>query len=130
MEKKLITTAAIFGLLAVVLGAFAAHGLQKFLEPIQIDSFKTGVRYQFYHAFLLLFLANSKLISEKSKQYIFWFVLIGVILFSGSIYVLNIDFFVFGFDIPVVPILTPIGGVLLIIAWVLLIISALKIKKV
>lgn len=130
MEKRILITAAIFGLLAVILGAFAAHGLQKFLEPIQLQSFQTGVRYQFYHVFLLLFLVNSKQLTAKAKNTIFWFILWGVMLFSGSIYILNLDAFLLGFNIPFLPIVTPIGGVLFIVGWLLIIVNAVKFKNI
>lgn len=128
MEKRILVTAATLGMLGVVLGAFAAHGLEKILDPVQIESFQTGVRYQFYHVFLLLFLVNSKQITAKVKNTVYKFVLVGVILFSGSIYILNLDAFLFGFNIPLLPVLTPVGGLMLILSWVVIIVNAIKIK--
>ena len=57
MRKKILITGAILGCLAVILGAFGAHGLKNILSVDQINSFETGIRYQMYHALLLLFVA-------------------------------------------------------------------------
>ena len=56
MDKKIITTGAIFGMLAIILGAFGAHALKKVLSIEQLSTFETGVRYQMYHALFLLFI--------------------------------------------------------------------------
>ena len=58
MNKTILLTATIFGLLAIILGAFGAHGLEKVVEQSALDSFETGVRYQMYHALFLLLLGN------------------------------------------------------------------------
>lgn len=125
MDKKIISTAAILGFIAIILGAFGAHALKKVLDAEQLLSFETGVRYQMYHALFLLFIGSIKLISEKTKKNIYYLVLFGVILFSGSIYLLatknvtNVDFSIIGF-------ITPIGGLLMIMAWGLLFLNILK----
>ena len=116
MDKKIISTAAILGFIAIILGAFGAHALKTVLTLDQLNSFETGVKYQMYHALFLLFIGTNQTISEKAKKTIFYLVVIGVILFSGSIYLLStttithINISSFGF-------ITPIGGLLLIIAW-------------
>ena len=86
MNKTLLITAAIFGLLSVVLGAFGAHGLKDLITESQIQSFEVGVRYQMYHALFLLFVGLASFIPMKSKMIIFYLVAFGIILFSGSIY--------------------------------------------
>jgi len=71
MKKKLLVTATILGILSVVLGAFAAHALEQAIGKEAIDTFETGVRYQMYHALLLLFIGNTSILSNKAKQ-VFW----------------------------------------------------------
>lgn len=116
MNRKIILFAAVLGILAIILGAFGAHALKSQLTENQLTTFETGVRYQMYHAIFLLFLGTTSLVTEKSKKIILSLVLVGVLLFSGSIFLLatpavtSVDF---GFLGPV----TPIGGLLLIVAW-------------
>ncbi|AEH01124.1 protein of unknown function DUF423 [Lacinutrix sp. 5H-3-7-4] len=119
---------AVYGLLAVIIGAFAAHGLKPKISAEAIQSFETGVRYQMYHALLLLFVGNLEIISAKSKKIIFYLVLIGVIFFSGSIFLLATNTLT-AFNFKVIGFITPIGGLLLIISWVVMLINFLKIGK-
>ena len=128
MEKKLVITATILGFLAVLLGAFGAHGLKAILNEKDIISFETGVRYQFYHTFLLLFISLSSLLSQKTKKILFSLILTGVILFSGSIYILAMDEFLFQKTIKPLVFLTPLGGLLLLSAWGILFFSLIKKK--
>lgn len=65
MNKKIITVAAVLGAIAIVLGAFGAHGLKKLISPESIVVFETGVKYQMYHALFLLFLGSTPLVSDK-----------------------------------------------------------------
>jgi uncharacterized membrane protein YgdD (TMEM256/DUF423 family) len=125
MRKKILITGAILGFLAVILGAFAAHGLKKILTADQIASFETGVRYQMYHAFFLLIIGMSALIPPKVQRLIYVFILWGIILFSGSIYLLSTKDAT-GIDISSIGFITPIGGLLLIVGWLLLILNFLK----
>ncbi|WP_412986850.1 DUF423 domain-containing protein [Pontimicrobium sp. IMCC45349] len=127
MNKKILILACLLGMLAVVLGAFAAHGLEKMVDAAAIDSFKTGVRYQMYHAIFLLFVGSSNYVSEKSKKTIFYLVLIGVLFFSGSIYGLATNDYS-GFNFKTIALITPVGGLLLISAWLVMLINMLKIK--
>ena len=122
MERKTISTAAVLGIIAIVLGAFGAHTLKKILSVEQLTTFETGVKYQMYHALFLLFIGTSKSISEKAQKRILNLTIVGVTFFSGSIYLLATKDFL-GFDIKPIGIITPIGGLLLIIAWVLLFID-------
>lgn len=119
MTKKLVTLAAFFGLVAIILGAFGAHGLKKVLTAEQLVSFETGVRYQMYHALFLLFVGVAGFISEKQKKIIFLLTIIGVLLFSGSIYLLATQS-VSGINFKFLGPITPIGGLLLILSWGLL----------
>ena len=137
MQKKILITAAILGMFSVIIGAWAAHGIESFIPDTdankikKIASFKVGVRYQFYHAFLLLFLGLIP--KEHFKKKILWvyrLTLTGVILFSVSIYLLALksQLGIDGMTRVLGPI-TPIGGLTLTIAWGILIIYALKLKK-
>ena len=129
MDKKITSTAAVFGIIAIIFGAFGAHALKKVLSIEQLSSFETGVRYQMYHALFLLYISATPLLNQKTKKIIYNLTLLGVIFFSGSIYFLatksltSIDFKVFAF-------ITPIGGLFLICAWLMLFIDLLRpIKK-
>lgn len=119
MNKKIIKTALIFGVLAIIFGAFGAHALKKVLNPEQLTSFETGVRYQMYHAFFLLFLGLTTIVEEEKKKVIYYLVLTGVLFFSGSIYLLSTKE-ITSVDISSIGFITPIGGLLLIVAWLLL----------
>lgn len=128
MDRKIISTAAFFGMTAIILGAFGAHALKKVLSVEELVSFETGVRYQMYHAFFLLFIGLTNQLSDKTKKRIVSVTIGGVIFFSGSIYLLStmriseINFKVIGF-------VTPIGGALLITAWGILLIQFTKKKR-
>ena len=122
MNKKILSTATILGMIAIILGAFGAHALKKVLSVEQLVTFETGVRYQMYHALFLLFIGLMKNISLKAKKTIYFLVLFGILLFSGSIYLLATNDLT-SFDFKVIGFITPIGGLLLIVAWVVLFIN-------
>lgn len=128
MNKKIIITALIFGIISIILGAFGAHALKKVLTLDQLTSFETGVRYQMYHAFFLLFLGMTNLVSEKKKKAVYILTLLGVIFFSGSIYLLTTRE-ITSIDITSIAFITPIGGLLLILAWTLLLFNILSKKE-
>ncbi len=119
MEKKLILTAAIMGAIAIILGAFGAHALKKVLSESQLNTFEVGVRYQMYHALFLLLIANFNFIAHKEKIIIMCLIIVGVLLFSGSIYLLSTSEITKFKPIILGP-LTPIGGLFLIASWVYL----------
>jgi uncharacterized membrane protein YgdD (TMEM256/DUF423 family) len=122
MDKKILSTGAILGMIAIILGAFGAHALKKVLSIEQLSTFETGVRYQMYHALFLLFIGLMKNISLKAKKTIYFLVVFGILLFSGSIYLLATNDLT-AFDFKVIGFVTPIGGLLLIVAWVVLFIN-------
>ncbi|WP_264560207.1 DUF423 domain-containing protein [Flavobacterium sp. N2270] len=124
MEKKLILTAAIMGAVAIVLGAFGAHALKKVLTDPQLNTFEVGVRYQMYHALFLLLIANLNFLTLKEKTTILYLVIVGVVLFSGSIYMLSTST-VTKIKTSILGPLTPLGGMFLIISWVYLFYIAL-----
>jgi uncharacterized membrane protein YgdD (TMEM256/DUF423 family) len=119
MDRKIIATAAFMGALSIVLGAFGAHALKEILTPTELVTFETGVRYQMYHALLLLFIGTTNLISTKTKKIILGLVVIGVVFFSGSIYLLSTAS-VTGVNTKIIGPITPVGGLLLILGWIVL----------
>jgi len=128
MHRKLIPTAAIIGMTAIVLGAFGAHALKKVLTIEQLVTFETGVKYQMYHALFLLFVAIAPHVSENAKRGILYLVIFGVLFFSGSIYLLATDDLI-AFNAKSIGFITPIGGLLLIVAWFWLFIDFLGKKS-
>ncbi|WP_297334264.1 DUF423 domain-containing protein [Flavobacterium sp.] len=127
MDRKILATGAFLGLVAIVLGAFGAHGLKKLIEPEAVATFETGVKYQMYHALFFLFLGSTAFATQKVKKYIFILVVTGVLLFSGSIYFLACNA-LFSFDFKTIGFITPIGGFLLIAAWAVLLLHLMKRK--
>lgn len=115
MNKTILVTGLIFGILAVILGAFGAHGLKKVLSPEELNTFETGVKYQMYHALFLIFLSVLTL-NEVAKKPVYILISLGVILFSFSIYLLATNNLT-AFDFRKIGIITPIGGTLLIGGW-------------
>lgn len=127
MNKSILVTAAILGIVSIILGAFAAHGLKALISADMQQVFETGVRYQMYHAIVLLFVGSTSLLSSRAKKTIGYLIVIGLLFFSGSIYGLATNELT-SFDFKSVGFITPIGGLLLIIAWLILLINFLKIK--
>tara|TARA_R110002050_G_scaffold94765_2_gene197204 strand:+ start:62562 stop:62963 length:402 start_codon:yes stop_codon:yes gene_type:complete len=128
MNKTILITASVLGLISIVLGAFGAHALKELITVEAQKTFETGVRYQMYHALLLLFIGNVSNVLVKDKKILFYLVLMGVILFSGSIYCLATNA-LSSFDFKTIGFMTPIGGLFLILAWCLLFVNFLKIKS-
>ncbi len=128
MDKRILSTGAILGMIAIILGAFGAHALKKVLSIEQLSTFETGVRYQMYHALFLLFFGLMKDIPQKTKKAIYFLVLFGVILFSGSIYLLATNDLT-SFDFKIIGFVTPIGGLLLILGWGVLLMNIMNKKS-
>lgn len=127
MNKKILITGAVFGVLGIILGAFAAHGLEKLVDAEAVKTFETGVRYQIYHAFFLLILGGTSFVNLKHKRIILYFVILGVIFFSGSIYGLATNE-LSSFDFKTIAMVTPIGGLLLILGWIVMLIGIMRNK--
>jgi len=127
MNKTILITGLVLGLLAVVFGAFGAHGLKRVVGPEEINTFETGVKYQMYHALFLILLYMLPNITASVRNTVFYLVLVGVILFSGSIYFLATNVLT-SFDFKKIGFVTPIGGTFLIAAWGYLIFSILSKK--
>ena len=122
--KSILTIAAICGLLAVVLGAFGAHALKKMISPEMLEVYKTGVQYQFYHTFALL--AVGILMHFNTSKALKWsgyLFVVGILLFSGSLYVMTIT------GIKALGIITPFGGTVWIAAWFLLMVHCRKLTN-
>jgi len=122
---------AISGLLSVALGAFGAHGLKKSVSADMLAAYQTGVQYQFIHTLALLAIAILLLISNAGPNVINKLklcanlMLVGILLFSGSLYTMTFMSVSGGFPAWLGPI-TPIGGLTFIMAWILLAVAAYK----
>ncbi len=128
MSRRFLIAGAFFGLLAVILGAFASHGLKDAISVNSLDSFETGVRFQMYHAFLLLILGVYTKLESIRANWIFYLLCFGILLFSGSIYLLSTNQFT-SFDFTRIALITPLGGSLLILAWLILLLNFITLKK-
>lgn len=131
MNYTFLKFGSFFALLGVILGAFGAHGLENHLSADQLSTFETGVRYQFYHALGLILLAilTAPMKQNRLLKYAGWLFIVGIILFSGSIYLLacrellNIESWRW------LGPMTPLGGTCFIIGWGLLLLVAFKSDK-
>ncbi|WP_432222779.1 DUF423 domain-containing protein [Flavobacterium sp. TMP13] len=128
MEKKILLTAVFLGMVSIILGAFGAHALKSVLTSEQLTTFETGVRYQMYHALFLFFVTTYKPLSEKKRKTIFTLAVIGIALFSGSIYLLATNSLT-SFDFKIIGFITPVGGLLLILSWFFLFIDLFNKKS-
>ncbi|MCO6462001.1 MAG: DUF423 domain-containing protein [Saprospiraceae bacterium] len=128
--KFTISAAGIMGVLAVILGAFGAHGLKPVITPDALDAYRTGVSYQFFHVFAIIACGILYQITGKkgfllaAKLFI-----IGIILFSGSIYLLTTREITGLSGIGFLGPITPLGGLTFIAGWCTVIYSALKSVK-
>lgn len=121
MGKTIILTASVFLAFAVAIGAFGAHGLKAHLTAEMLQTYKTGVEYHFYHSLGLLLVGVSSLsIPSNLLNWSAIFLVTGIILFSGSLYVLAIS------GIKWIGAITPVGGLSFIAGWIFLFLSVLK----
>ncbi|PKQ44903.1 DUF423 domain-containing protein [Confluentibacter flavum] len=127
MNKKILITASILGIISIILGAFGAHALKELISPDMQQTFETGVRYQMYHALFLLFVGTTSIISEKAKKIIYYLVILGVVFFSGSIYGLATNNLT-DFDFKSIGLITPLGGLCFIVSWGILFVNLIKTK--
>ena len=127
MHKTFLIWAALLGALAVILGAFGAHKLKELVPPETVSTFQTGVTYQFYHVFALL--AVGILYAYAPGPQLVWagrLFLIGILLFSGSLYVLTLLKATDTVGLRGIGAITPIGGLAFIGGWVMLLLGVLK----
>ena len=118
-NTTVLITGALFGIIAIILGAFGAHALKKVLTEERLQSFEGGVRYQLYGAFALLIIGFNLDFAIQTSRLAYYGITLGTILFSGSIYLLSLKYLWkanFRFLGPI----TPIGGLLIILGWVAL----------
>jgi uncharacterized membrane protein YgdD (TMEM256/DUF423 family) len=121
MTKFFLILGSINAMLAVLLGAFAAHGLKNKLSEQLLTSFQTGVQYHFYHALGLIIVGLvATQLSGVGIKLSGWLMFTGIILFSGSLYVLAIT------GIRQLGMITPVGGICFILAWAVLAITVFK----
>ncbi|MCF7817025.1 MAG: DUF423 domain-containing protein [Kiritimatiellales bacterium] len=119
--KLFLSLGSISGALAVMIGAFGAHGLKDKLTTEMLAIYKTGVEYHFYHTLALLIVGvvalhcKSALLTASG-----WSMVVGIVIFSGSLYALSIS------GIRILGAITPIGGLCFIIGWVLLALAVVK----
>ncbi len=122
MASLSLFSAAVFGFLAVALGAFGAHGLKNRLSADMMAVYETAVQYHFYHSFALLAVA---LLLQLGVQHAAlraaaWLFGLGIVVFSGSLYALALS------GVKVLGAITPIGGLMFLIAWACLAVAALR----
>ena len=132
MYKKFFISGLIFCLLAVAIGAFGAHGLKSITNDEKLlNSFETGVRYQFFHGLALLIVPFVLEKIHQESKVIWRLFTIGILLFSFSIYVL-VFAKIGGIDVlaKIMGPITPIGGVVLIVGWALLLFKVFKSKVI
>ncbi|MFJ7977805.1 DUF423 domain-containing protein [Peribacillus sp. NPDC096379] len=119
--KLFIILGAINAFVAVALGAFGAHGLEGKISDKYLATWQTGVQYQMFHAIGLLIIGILfGKISSPIMNWSGWLMFAGIILFSGSLYVLSVS------GIKVLGAITPLGGVAFLVAWVLLVVATVK----
>lgn len=128
MNKPIIIVASVFGILAVILGAFGSHGLKSLLDPAGIEVWKTAVSYQFYHTFALLFLALVPASEIKNVKLTAWFFVLGILFFSGSLYLISLKDILGISQLSILGPITPLGGLCFILGWFSLLYAAFKNK--
>jgi uncharacterized membrane protein YgdD (TMEM256/DUF423 family) len=126
MAKKIILFAAFFLVIAVILGAMGAHSLKGKISAEHLESFKTGVTYQFYHAFAMMLMGLLMEVFKKpGLRFAALVFAIGILFFSGSIYILSTAE-ITGIHAPIFGPITPLGGLFFIGGWVITCIQFIK----
>ncbi len=123
--KIKVSITLFLGMIAVILGALGSHALKEVLSPEQLESFTIGIRYQMTHVLLLMVVLLTSYFEEGIKQTSFWLTFVGILLFSGSIYLLNLQS-ILGVKLSFLGPITPIGGIFLIANWGFLALKVLK----
>ena len=128
MNKQVIIIASVFGMLAVILGAFGAHALKALVDPAGLEVWKTAVSYHFYHTLALLFVSTLPASQGRVANLAAWFFSLGILLFSGSLYLISAKEILNISQLSVLGPVTPIGGLFFILGWLSLIFVAIKSK--
>lgn len=126
MNKQIILIASFFGLVAVVLGAFGAHGLEGKISEYHLGTWRTANQYHFYHVFALLFLSTFSRAKSQSIRVSFIAFTIGIVLFSGSLYLLSVRALLGIEGASFLGPITPLGGLCFMIGWIGLFVAAVK----
>ncbi len=126
MNKQIILAASFFGLTAVILGAFGAHGLEGRISDYHLGTWKTANQYHFYHTLALLFLSTFSRAKNASIRVSFIAFVLGIFLFSGSLYLLSVRSLL-GLDgLTMLGPVTPLGGLCFIVGWGGLFVAAVR----
>ena len=130
MHKGFLKLASILAIVSVAAGAFAAHALKGRISDHALATFETGVRYQFYHV-IALFITGIiyKDFAYRTVKWAGWFFIMGIVLFSGSLYLLTVKQAMVSAGFLWVGPITPIGGFAFIMGWLLLALSFFKRNK-
>ncbi len=122
MSRFLLSSGALGAALSVMLGAFAAHALKSRMPPETLAVFQTGVQYQFYHSLGLILIGIVVRLTDASVLLTIagWLMLGGIILFSGSLYLISFT------GIRSLGLITPVGGTAFIMAWLLLAVGIMR----
>lgn len=127
MQKTFLIIGALLAGFGVVLGAFGAHGLKKLVGAETVGTYQTGVQYQMYHAFALIIIGL--LFERVQNNYLLWAGWLffgGIVLFSGSLYLLASLKAMNKVGVSGIGIITPVGGLLFVLGWLCLLIALLK----
>jgi uncharacterized membrane protein YgdD (TMEM256/DUF423 family) len=127
MHKVFLQTSALIGAVAVAFGAFGAHALKKMVSDVTLNVFETAVRYQFYHVFALAIVAM--VYRDYPGKWLIWsgnLFITGIILFSGSLYLLTYFKATAKSNFEWVGAITPFGGLAFIAGWVCLLVGLYK----
>ena len=116
------TITSVLGMFTIVLGAFGAHALKETFTIDQLSSFETAIRYQMYHVLVLLFVNTYRGFSDRKRKQISRLFFAGILLFSGSIYVIQLT----AVTAKSIWFVTPLGGLLLLVGWLLMAMSCWK----
>lgn len=125
MKELILTIGGVYGGLSVIFGAFAAHAFKSKLTEEQLKSFETGVKYQMYHALMLILTGIIFPFLEISQVVMAWCFILGTLLFSFSIYGLVLSSSA-GKKLMFLGPVTPLGGLLLVIGWLIFTWNAFK----
>ncbi|MBP0724996.1 DUF423 domain-containing protein [Bacillus sp. RG28] len=120
--KVFLVLGCLFAFLSIAIGAFGAHGLEGKISAHSLQIYKTGVQYQMFQTagIFLVALLLDKFGSSTTLTWAGWLMVLGIVLFSGSLYALSVT------NVKIIGAITPIGGVLFLVSWVLVAISVLK----
>ena len=122
MRNKNLSITALLGMSAIILGAFGAHALKAKIGLEALGNFETGVRYQMYHVVVLLIVNMYAGFSDKIKNGISLFLLLGILCFSGSLYAISAG----GLDAKNIWFVTPLGGLFFVVGWLKIFLAFFK----